>query len=58
MTLQEYRLLIEGMLLGALVLWCISGYIKGKNSKKEREILLNRMNKINTDETTNRKGKG
>lgn len=36
--------MITGIITGMILMWLIKEYIKGRNTKKEREDLINKMN--------------
>ena len=49
MTIQDYRLLIESILLVGLVLWVIKMYSDSKRASRERKNLVEKMNAWGAD---------
>ena len=49
-TEKEIRMLLEGIMLGMLIIWFIQVFIHDRDSKKRTKKLINNMNNLNGKE--------
>jgi hypothetical protein len=41
---NEYRLLFEGIVIGALIIWIVNGYFENRRSSRKQKSLIDKMN--------------
>ena len=55
-TEKEIRMLLEGVLLGIVIIWYVQTILDSRKAKKNNEKLSNNIKKLNTDGTTKEEG--
>ena len=55
-TEEEIRMLLEGVLLGMVIIWYVQTIVDSRKAKKNNEKLSNNIKKLNTDGTTKEEG--
>lgn len=55
-TEKEIRMLLEGVLLGMVLIWYAQTILDSRKAKKNNEKLINNIKKLNTDGTTKEEG--